>query len=48
MNAITWAYLENIVVVICATSLAYAWDSAWPFLLLICMDSIKTTTKGDA
>ena len=48
MNSITWAYLENIIVVIYATTLAYAWDSGWPFLLLLCMNSITTRTKrGD-
>lgn len=48
MNAIAWAYLENIVLVLCATALAYAWDTARPFLLLLCSNTIKTKTKGDA
>lgn len=46
MNAIAWAYLENIVLVVCATALAYAWDTAWPLLLLICTNTIRTKTGG--
>lgn len=30
-----WSYIENIDIIVCATVLAYAWDSAWPFLLLL-------------
>lgn len=46
MNAIAWAYLENIVLVVCATALAYALDTAWPFLLLLCTNTIRTKTGG--
>lgn len=43
MNAIAWVYLENIALVVCATALAYAWDSGWPLLMLLFTNSIKTT-----
>lgn len=39
------AYAENIAVICCATFLAYQWDSAWPFLLLVLCNSV-TSRKG--
>ncbi len=39
------AYAENITLIVCATFLAHAWDSAWPFLLLLLCNSVKTRTE---
>ena len=32
---IKWAYIENIVLLVVAGALAYAWDSGWPLAMLI-------------
>lgn len=41
-----WAYIENIVLVLCATALAYFWNSGWPFLLLLACNNITTKKQG--
>lgn len=34
-----WSYIENIAIITAASLLAYAWDSAWPFLLLLALNT---------
>jgi hypothetical protein len=46
INQTTRAYLENIIMVLCVTARPCAWDSAEPFLLLLCLNMIKN--EGDA
>lgn len=43
----TWAHIENIVVLACATFLAYVWNSGWPFFLLIMINYPKSRTNGN-
>lgn len=38
------AYAENIAVICCATFLAYQWDTSWPFLLLVLLNSVTSKT----
>lgn len=46
MNTVA-AYAENITLICCATFLAHAWDSGWPFLLLLMCNSVRTrVVKG--
>ncbi len=42
-----WAAIENIAVLTCATFLAYKWDTAWAFLLLILINYPVKRTDGN-
>ncbi len=43
----TAAYAENVALIVCATFLAYTWDSGWPFLLLLFTNHSVRKTNHD-
>lgn len=44
-NLIMWAAIENIIIVIAVSALFYLTRSAWVFLLLLFMNSVKTKSN---